>query len=202
MTEAAFPKNTNPNDARHEKVWLRREQVMYMLDISMTTLRNYETRSRDKLPRHKSNTAEGIVYYDAHEMCEFYHKMRLRKEFGDGEVPTSSTPGKGVNGNLEKARLTKAQAEAQELKNEIARGEVAPIQVLQDALANVCGQIAAILGSVPSSLRKRYSWLKSSQLDEIATAIAKAQNAAADVQITLPDEPELEDNADTDPTNK
>jgi len=103
-------------------------------------------------------------------------------------------PEKKANANEQKARLTKAQADAQELKNEVARGELAPIQVLEAALSDIVAKITPALGSLPSKLRKKYSWLKSTQLDMIQSEIVEALNDAADVRLALPEKPaELDD---------
>lgn len=190
MTTYNPPRAVNSSDGRDTKAYIRREEVLYALDISMTTLRNYEARSQNKLPRHKENTAEGKIWYDMREVCEFYYMQRFRKEYGEGGAPEAGSPEKKANANEQKARLTKAQADAQELKNDVERGKLAPIQMLENALSDLSGQISSILGAIPSKLRKKYAWLKSSQLDEVETEIAKAQNAAADVRLALPDRPD------------
>jgi len=172
------------NDLRHKRVWLRREQALYALGVSLSTLRKYETRPEDPLPRHKSPDAQGAVRYDLRDICVFYAEEELRKARGQNTPQVAELLEEAkAEAIVHKARLTKAQAEAQEIKNHVARGELVPIQALEDALSDVCGQISAMLGALPSKLRKKFSWLKSAQLADIESVIAKAQNAAAEVQV-------------------
>ena len=83
----------------------------------------------------------------------------------------------------ERIRLTRAQADSLELKNEIARGEVAPIELLTFAASNGATQIAAILGSVPLNIKRQIPRLTSNEIDIIKREIVKAQNTAAKIKI-------------------
>lgn len=83
----------------------------------------------------------------------------------------------------ERVRLTRAQADNMEIKNEIARGEVAPIELLTHAIGNGATQIAAILGSAPLNIKRQIPRLTASEIETIKREIVKAQNAAAHITI-------------------
>lgn len=91
------------------------------------------------------------------------------------------------NGNFdlrgERARLTKEQADGQNLKNSIARKEVAPISVLEFAMSNLATQISAVLGSLPLKIKKKNPNLSGKEIEEIRREITKVQNAASKVSV-------------------
>jgi len=83
----------------------------------------------------------------------------------------------------ERARLAKAQADAQELKNKISEKETAPMVILEAALTNVCIQIKSVLESIPLKVKQRVPSLTSMEIEIIAKEIIKAQNAASDIRL-------------------
>lgn len=85
----------------------------------------------------------------------------------------------------ERIRLTRAQADNLELKNEIARNEVAPIELLTYTLSNGATQIAAILGSIPLNIKRQIPRLTATEIETIKREIVKAQNAAAHIEINF-----------------
>ncbi len=90
-----------------------------------------------------------------------------------------------ININQERARLTKAQADAQVLKNQITEKETAPMVILEAALTNVCIQIKSVLESIPLKVKQRVPSLNSMEIEIIAKEIIKAQNAASDIRLDL-----------------
>ena len=83
----------------------------------------------------------------------------------------------------ERARLTKGQADSQELKNQIARREVAPIVLLEHGIAKIAQQVAAVLESLPLKIKKRNPHLTSKEIEEIKREIIKAQNEASQLTV-------------------
>lgn len=200
MTHRRVPAAPSLDECKHAPAYVGRKACLRALMVSESGLRNFEARSKDPLPRIKANTAQGEIVYEIRDLFEWYYRHRVRKDFGEDAKPGDGSGGTKSN-NDQKNRLLRAQADAQEIKNAVARGELAPIQLLEDALSNLCGQISSILGAIPNKLRKRYSWLKASQLDEIANEIAKVQNAASEVRLSEPveDSGESVDNTDDQP---
>ncbi len=85
----------------------------------------------------------------------------------------------------EKLRLTKAQAEGQEIKNAQLREELAPVALIEWVLGKVGGQISAILDALPSQLKKRNAKLTATNIETIRREIVKTQNIAARVTVDL-----------------
>lgn len=85
----------------------------------------------------------------------------------------------------EKLRLTKAQAEGQEIKNAQLREELAPVDIIEWVIGKTGAQISAILDALPSQIKKRCPKLTASGIELIRREIVKAQNAAAHANIDL-----------------
>lgn len=83
----------------------------------------------------------------------------------------------------ERAKLAKAQREKIEMQNAITRGELAPVQVLEQVLARAASKVAGVLDAVPGSLRRRSKALTSKDLEHVAGEIAKARNTVASMRI-------------------
>ena len=83
----------------------------------------------------------------------------------------------------ERARLTKEQADSQQLKNSIAKKEVAPISIIEFALSNLAQQVSSILESLPLKIKKKSPHLSGREIEEIRREIVKAQNATSKISV-------------------
>lgn len=81
--------------------------------------------------------------------------------------------------DYERYRLTKAQADAQELKNAREDGVVLETELFTFILQRVAQEISGILVRVPLTLQRKYPDISPSHLDVVKTEIAKASNVAA-----------------------
>ncbi len=91
-------------------------------------------------------------------------------------APTEILPG---SLEAEKLRLTRAQAESQELKNEVARGELAPIELIERVLTAAASEAAGILDSLPLTIKRKHPQLDSQIIESIKRQTVKAMNAIA-----------------------
>lgn len=91
-----------------------------------------------------------------------------------GEVSERDKDIKGL-----RSRLIEAQAIAIELKNEVARGETAPIEVIGDVLSKVCAVIAAEVDSIPLQIKRKHPSLDTAVIESIKRHCVKAMNAIA-----------------------
>lgn len=80
-----------------------------------------------------------------------------------------------------KLRLTVAQAEQVEIKNEIARGNLVPIELLTEILGEVSGQVAGALDTIPSKIKRKHRQIDNQIIDAIKYQIVKAMNSIATV---------------------
>jgi len=97
----------------------------------------------------------------------------------------ASTDTGGIDYHVERARLTKAQAEGQEIKNAVLRRELAPVDALEWVLSKTAGQISAQLDAIPMRVKRRDPKLKVKQIELITREIVNCQNACANLSLDL-----------------
>jgi phage terminase Nu1 subunit (DNA packaging protein) len=85
----------------------------------------------------------------------------------------------------ERARLAKEQADKIAMQNAIARNELAPVDLIEEALAKAGTRAARILDTIPGLIKRREPSLSAETIKAIEKEIAKVRNIAA--SITLAD---------------
>ena len=102
--------------------------------------------------------------------------------------------GRAAAGDLdlatERARLAREQADKVAMQNGVARGELAPVILIEEVLTKAAGRAAAIFDAIPGMVRRRVPRLTTEELDLIAAEIARARNAVASMSLAdvAPDE--------------
>ncbi|WP_169792295.1 terminase small subunit [Pseudohongiella spirulinae] len=116
---------------------------------------------------------------------EAYFTMRdiLDNRLAHVEARRSSSGADDDDYDAQRTRLTKEQADKLEMENAVTRREQAPVELLEWALAELSQRISAILGAVPSKIKKRVPSLTSTEMTNINREIIKAQNAASKVEL-------------------
>lgn len=106
----------------------------------------------------------------------------------------NAAAGRGTSGDgesldlvQERAALARSQREAQDLKNAIARGEYAPIEVITATLANAAKVVADALDVLPMRIKARNPDLPPEALQLIVETMAQARNDMADSVAELAD---------------
>ncbi len=122
------------------------------------------------------DTAMAIQWYAQRETD--IENEKLRKELADLRAAAESDLQPGTI-DYERYRLTKAQADAQELKNAREDGVVLETELFTFILQRVAQEISGILVRVPLTLQRKYPDISPSHLDVVKTEIAKASNVAA-----------------------
>jgi len=87
----------------------------------------------------------------------------------------------------ERLRLTAAQAEAQELKNEVTKKRLIPADFITFAFAKFIPAAGSIFDTVVMTLRRRHPDLTPGQLDSISRELTKARNTIAQAADRLPE---------------
>jgi phage terminase Nu1 subunit (DNA packaging protein) len=87
--------------------------------------------------------------------------------------------------NAERLRLTRAQADNMEIKNEIARGQTAPIELITWVLSKVAGEVAGEIDSIPLNVRRKHPSMNAQVIEDIKRHCVKAQNAVSRVDEIL-----------------
>lgn len=85
----------------------------------------------------------------------------------------------------ERIRLTKAQADAQEIRNDVAREWLIPMDLLSFILPRIAGEISARLDAIPLILKRKYPNLNPSYIEAVRIEVAQASNRAAAIHEQL-----------------
>lgn len=81
--------------------------------------------------------------------------------------------------DYERLRLTRAQADNMEIKNQIARAEVAPIDLIEKVISKAAAEAAGILDSLPLTIKRKHPELDTQIIESIKRQTVKAMNAIA-----------------------
>lgn len=92
------------------------------------------------------------------------------------EVAAGRAAGGDIDLAGERALLARSQREGQEIKNHVARGTYAPIELLSDVLANAAQAVVDRLDQIPADLRRVCPNLPQSARDAVMAEIASARN--------------------------
>jgi phage terminase Nu1 subunit (DNA packaging protein) len=79
----------------------------------------------------------------------------------------------------ERLRLTSAQAEGQELKNEVTKRKSVPTGFATYVLSRLAAEIGSILDTLPMTLKRRHPDLEVRHIESVQRELAKARNRAA-----------------------
>lgn len=87
----------------------------------------------------------------------------------------------------ERLRLTAAQAEGQELKNEITKRKSVPVEFATFVLARIAAEIASGLDTLPLTLKRRHPDLEVRHIESVQRELAKVRNRSATLDKRLPE---------------
>ncbi|MVW75384.1 terminase small subunit [Pseudomonas xionganensis] len=86
----------------------------------------------------------------------------------------------------ERLRLTAAQAEGQELKNEVTKRQSVPVTFATFVLSRLAAEIGSILDTLPLTLKRRHPDLEVRHIESVQRELAKARNRSATLDDRLP----------------
>lgn len=115
--------------------------------------------------------------------------------------------GRATEGDLdlatERARLASEQADKIAMQNAERRGELAPVAMLEQALAGAATRATKILDTIKGEIRRRVPGLAASDLIAVDQIVAKALNAVASISLAEAlddaDDANADDIIDADP---
>ena len=87
----------------------------------------------------------------------------------------------------ERLRLTAAQAEGQELKNEITKRKSVPVEFATFVLSRIAAEIASGLDTLPLTLKRRHPDLEVRHIESVQRELAKVRNRSATLDERLPE---------------
>ncbi len=154
---------------------MNKKELCKLLQISSTAFDNWGIEPVCKVGRE--------VFFELQTVMQ----NRLNNQLSKQAKNTNQELGEGENLEYERYRLTKAQADAQELKNQIATQKVISTEFALFALVNTASEIASTLDQIPAAVSRKDPQLEQRHLDLIEFEIAKACNIAAALGDKLPD---------------
>jgi phage terminase Nu1 subunit (DNA packaging protein) len=172
-----------------EDALLNGRQCAESLGISRTAFNNWKITPTSEKGRQKLYSVKDVlrVY---RERCRRELKAELREEIraelveagqDDSSIQTPAEVKLALD--RERVRLTQAQADGQELKNEIARHEVAPFDFLTFLLGRTANEIAGVMDALPVELMRKLN-LTPKEVEKVKGVTA----LAADSIVNLGDE--------------
>ncbi|EHI6681451.1 terminase small subunit [Escherichia coli] len=142
---------------------------------------------------HVSGGGKGMeVTFDSAQVIEWYvqrekeiENEKLRSKLDDLRAVGESDLQPGTT-EYERYRLTKAQADGQELKNARETGEVIDTGFCMYALSKLAQQISTIMNSLPLTMQRQFPAMTPAMIDGLRRETARACNACAKTADNLP----------------
>lgn len=169
----AAAKQVEPKpEFKTEKFWLNKQDMAAALGISVQAFDKWGVEPVAK--RHKY----GEAFYAVADVV----KNRLEWQRRKLEQSQPNLDAAEVTAAREQAELeyTRERAEGQRLKNAQMRRELAPIEMVTWAIAQIGSEISAALETIPGKVKRAVPKLTSSEVQMVKREIVKAQNVAAE----------------------
>lgn len=144
--------------------WMSQQNMAKSLGVTVSAFARWEVEPVARIGKH--------VYYDVRSVL-------------DNRLEKADQSGTNSDIEAERLRLTRAQAEGQEIKNELAKGKTAPVEIISLVLSKVAGEATGILDSLPLDIRRRHPELQTAVIESIKRQVVKSQNAIARTGDTL-----------------
>ncbi|KAE9777518.1 terminase small subunit [Escherichia coli] len=168
---------------------VNKNNLAKIFGVDPRTIERWQTQG---LP-HVSGGGKGVeVTFDSAQVIEWYAQRekeieneKLRSELDDLRAVGESDLQPGTT-EYERYRLTKAQADGQELKNTRETGEVIDTGFCMYALSKLAQQISTIMNSLPLTMQRQFPAMTPAMIDGLRRETARACNACAKTADNLP----------------
>ncbi|EKJ3302900.1 terminase small subunit [Escherichia coli] len=168
---------------------VNKNKLAKIFGVDPRTIERWQTQG---LPR-VSGGGKGVeVTFDSAQVIEWYvqrekeiENEKLRSELDDLRAVGESDLQPGTT-EYERYRLTKAQADGQELKNARETGEVIDTGFCMYALSKLAQQISTIMNSLPLTMQRQFPAMTPAMIDGLRRETARACNACAKTADNLP----------------
>ncbi|WP_200627802.1 terminase small subunit [Pseudomonas sp. LAM2023] len=156
--------------------WLNKKSMAAALEISVQAFDRWGVEPVARI----GNQA----FYDIRSVLD----NRLKNQSGKQQLGMDGVdPLIGYKIDLERLRLTKGQADAQETKNKVAEKELVPVGFMVFALASLSAQLASTLNTVHKNVKRKHPDINVRHLEAVETEIAVTRNAAAGLADRIPE---------------
>lgn len=159
-----------------EPYWLNKTRMAASLGISVQAFDKWGVQPVAKIGKEN--------FYDTRVVLD----NRLQHQTGKQQPGADEVdPLIGYKIDLERLRLTKGQADAQESKNKVADKELVPVGFMVFALASLSAQLASTLNTVHKNVKRKHPDINVRHLEAVETEIAVTRNAAAGLADRIPE---------------
>lgn len=164
-----------------EPYWLNKSQMAASLGISVQAFDKWGVKPVAKIGR--------SVYFDCRSVLDLKLAELEAKQ-------QSSQPGDDDMGfdpllkhkrEQEEYLLTKERRIGQQQKNELAARKVIPSEFAIFTLSKIAAEIAAILDTLPLTMKRKHPDLETRHLDTLMRELARARNQASGLDSLLPE---------------
>ncbi|WP_109042886.1 DNA-packaging protein, partial [Escherichia coli] len=147
---------------------VNKKQLADIFGASIRTIQNWQEQG---MPVLRGGGKGNEVLYDSAAAIKWYAERdaeieneKLRREVEELRQASETDLQPGTN-EYERHRLTRAQADAQELKNARDSAEVVETAFCTFVLSRIAGEIASILDGIPLSVQRRFPELENRHVD-------------------------------------
>ncbi|EEV7561683.1 terminase small subunit [Escherichia coli] len=168
---------------------VNKKQLADIFGASIRTIQNWQEQG---MPVLRGGGKGNEVLYDSAAVIKWYAERdaeieneKLRREVEELRQASETDLQPGTI-EYERHRLTRAQADAQELKNARDSAEVVETAFCTFVLSRIAGEIASILDGIPLSVQRRFPELENRHVDFLKRDIIKAMNKAAALDELIP----------------
>lgn len=160
-----------------QRGWLNKSEMAASLGISVQAFDRWGVKPVERIGREAFFTVEAVLENRLGHQAEKHQPAGLEDVDPLAEMKLTQ----------ERLRLTAAQAEGQELKNQITRRKSVPVEFAMFVLARIAAEIASGLDTLPLTLKRRHPDLEVRHIESVQREIAKVRNRAALLDERLPE---------------
>lgn len=160
-----------------QRGWLNKSEMAASLGISVQAFDKWGVKPVERIGREAFFTAEAVLE----------NRLQREAEKQQPEGLEGIDPLAEAKLTQERLRLTAAQAEGQELKNEVTRRKSVPVEFALFVLSRIAAEIASGLDTLPLTLKRRHPDLEVRHIESVQREIAKVRNRAALLDERLPE---------------
>lgn len=159
--------------------WLNKSRMAASLDISTQAFDKWGVEPVAKIGRES--------FYDVKSVVENRLKHQDKKHQPVGACGENLDPYAEQKLLQERLRLTKAQADAQELRNRVKERLLVPTNFCLFALVRLCSMLGSALDTVHVKVKRKHPDIELRFLEAIQHEVAVTRNEAADLAEALPE---------------
>lgn len=166
---------TNPTITR-QPFWLNKKRMAESLGISVQAFDKWGVEPVTKIGRES--------FYDVRSVVD----NRLQHQTGKQQPgEAEKDPLIEYKTAVERFRLTKEQADAQEMRNEVKRRHLVPVDFMTFAFGRLTGLIGSTLDTVHTKVKRKHPDIEPRHLEAVQREVAVTRNEAASLHERLPE---------------